>query len=72
MTSFVSSNLHVYWFSVINNIIFGRYYTCDILFPDLSKKIKIFEKELKNGTLFVRKASIMLMASSKQEKRLFC
>ena len=49
-----------------NNFIFGSYYKYNILFLDLGQKSKIFERQLKNGTLFVKKANIMFMTSSKQ------
>ena len=35
-------------------------------FPNLCQNSKIFERELKNGTLFDIKTTIMLMTSSKQ------
>ena len=36
----------------------------------MQKKSKIFERYLKNGTIFATKASIKLMTSSEQRKRL--
>ena len=37
-----AKNRHIYWFSVTNNFIFGRYCKYTILFPNLSQKGKIF------------------------------
>ena len=61
---------HIYRFSVTSYFLFGRYFNCGILFHNLCQKSKIFERWLKNGTVFVKKASIMLMTSSEQEKHL--
>ena len=33
-------------------------------------KSKIFERQLKNGTVFVKKVSVMVMTPSEQEKHL--
>ena len=69
MTSFVSKNLPIY---IDSDFIFGRYYKDNILSINLSQKSKTFDIQLKNGTLFARKANILLMTSSKHEKRLLC
>ena len=42
ITSFVSSNPQICWFSVIKNFIFDGYYKCSILFPNESKKGNIW------------------------------
>ena len=47
------------------------YYKYNILSPNLSQKQNIYI-QLKNGTLFVSEANILLMTSSKHEKRLLC
>ena len=71
MTSFVNKNLPIYIDSELQiTLIFGRYYKDNILSPNLSQKSKTFDIKLKNGTLFVRKANILLMTSSKHEKYL--
>ena len=71
MTSFVSKNLRIYWFRVTNNFISGRYCKNNVRSPNLIQKSKRFDIQLKNGTLFVRKANVFLMTSSKHEKRFY-
>ena len=58
MISFVSSNPLIYRFSVTNYFAFVRYVSCSILFHNLCQKSKIFERQLKNGTVFVRKLAL--------------
>ena len=69
---FISSDPHIYWSSVTNYFLFGRYFNYGILFHKLCWKSKIFERQLKNGTIFAQKASTKLMTSSEQGKRLLC
>ena len=42
--SSVSSNPHIYRFSVSNYFLFGRYFNCSILFRKLHQKSRIFER----------------------------
>ena len=70
MISFITLDPHIYRFSVTNYSLFCTYFNYSILFQNLSHKSKIFGRQLKNGTVFVKKASIILMTPSEQEKHL--
>ena len=47
--SFVSSNLHIYRFSVTNYFLFGRYFNYSILFHNLCQKATFFINSWKVG-----------------------
>ena len=70
MISFVRSNLRIYRSSVTNYFLFRRYFNYGIIFMKCVKKAKLLKDSSKNGTIFDTKASIKLMTSSKQGKRL--
>ena len=66
--NFVSSNSQIY--RITNYFLLGKHINYRILCPILCQKSKIFERKLKNGTVFVKKASFMFMTSLEQEKHL--
>ena len=68
MIIFISSDPHIYRSSVTNYFRFRKYFNYGRIFHKVCQKSRIFERQLKNETIFAKKAIIKLMTSSEQGK----